>query len=86
MILVGYTASFIKKFSKLNSDLQEEFLEKIDLFKNKKNHEQIKVHKLKGKLGGRYSFSVNYKYRIVFLYKSKNNAVLLSLGSHDVYK
>jgi len=86
MIRIGYTTNFIKAFKKLETDLKNEALEKIDLFKYRENHKQIKAHKLKGRLKGRYSFSVNYKFRIVFYYKSPNNAILLSIGDHNIYK
>ena len=82
---ISFLPAFVKKFNKLESDLQEEVLEKIELFKDVKNHKQLKVHKLNGVLSGRYSFSVNYKTRIVFSYLTKNEAVLLSVGDHDVY-
>lgn len=83
---VSFKPTFIKKLKRLETALQDEVLEKIELFKDKKNHKQLKVHKLNGVLSGRYSFSINYKTRIVFSYLSKNEAVLLALGDHDVYK
>ena len=67
-------------------DLQEEVKEKVSLFKENPDHPFLKTHKLKGKLKDRYSFSVNYAYRIVFQYLSKDEAVLLCIGDHDVYK
>lgn len=83
---VHFKPTFIKKFKRLEIALQEEVLEKIELFKDEKNHKQLKAHKLSGVLSGRYSFSVNYKTRIVFSYLSKTEAVLLAVGDHDVYK
>lgn len=83
---ISFLPVFVKKFNKLESALQEEALEKIELFKDNKNHKQLKVHKLHGILAGRYSFSVNYQTRIVFLYLSKNEAILLAVGDHEVYK
>ena len=75
------------QFNSLEKDLQNEVYEKIELFKNKGNHAQLKVHKLKGELKNKYSFSVNYKIRIVFEYiLSKTEVALLSIGDHDVYK
>lgn len=61
-----YKPTFIRQFNKLEELLQDEIIEKIELFKDKKNHKQLKVHKLTGKLKDFYSFSVNYSYRIVF--------------------
>ena len=85
-MLVSLSPQFRKQFKKLEQLLQEETLEKIELFKKSKNHKQLKVHKLHGRLSGRYSFFVNYKFRIVFMYLSKNEITLLAIGDHDVYK
>ena len=83
---VIYIPVFVHRLKSLEPGLLEEVIEKIELFKNPKNHKQLKVHKLKGHLSGRYSFSVNYKIRIVFSYLSQNKAVLLAIGDHDIYK
>lgn len=82
---IAYTPSFIKQFEALDPALQDEVIEKIELLKNRSDHKQLKVHKLHGRLAGRFSFSVNYKMRIVFFHISKNKVVLLALGSHDIY-
>lgn len=82
---VAYTPHFIRQFKTLEISLQEEVLEKIELFKDKKNHRRLKVHKLTGRLSKRHSFSVNYKIRIVFVYFHKVEAILLAVGSHVIY-
>lgn len=87
MIEISYTKKFIKMFSALDENLQERVVEKIEMFKNPKNHKNLSVHKLHGKLKNLYSFSVDRKHRIVFQYgKSKKEAILLVVGDHDVYK
>lgn len=86
MIQVNYKQTFIKQFDEFESDLQIETIEKIELFKNLQNHEQLKVHKLHGKMKGKYSFSVNYRFRIIFLYISKKEVALLAVGDHEIYK
>lgn len=83
---VVYTPHFAQQIRAVEPQLQEETIEKIELLKDPKNHKQLKVHKLKGYFYGRYSFSVNYKIRIVFSYLSKKEVVLLALGDHDIYK
>jgi mRNA-degrading endonuclease YafQ of YafQ-DinJ toxin-antitoxin module len=82
---VLYTPTFVRQLKQLPQALQEEVIEKVELFKKRNNYRQLKVHKLKGRLAGRYSFSVNYKIRIVFNYKTKEVAALLAVGSHAVY-
>ena len=50
MITVAYKVTFVRQFDALEEGLQNEVLEKIELFKNPKNHKQLKVHKLHGPL------------------------------------
>ncbi len=86
MLKISYTPSFVRRFTSLEDGLQEEVLEKIEIFKDIANNKQLKVHKLKGSLSGRYSFSVNYKTRIVFTRLAKNEVVFLTIGDHGIYK
>jgi len=68
---IEYKPTFIRQYACFGDPLKEEIKEKIELFKNEKNHKQLKAQKLRGKLSRYYSFSVNYKYRIV-LFISQN--------------
>lgn len=86
MIEIEYAPAFLNQLKKLPGELQYEAIEKIALFKNRSNHRQLKVHKLKGKMAGKWSFSVNYSYRIVFKWFPDGAAGLLAIGDHDVYK
>lgn len=81
-----YKPSFIRELKKLPLSLQIEAKEKIILFGKDSKHPFLKTHKLKGKLSGYYSFSVNYAYRIIFNYLSDDQAVLLAIGDHNIYK
>ena len=85
MLELTYAPIFIKEFKKLEAFLQEEVKEKIELFKDSSNHKQLRVHKLKGPMKDRYSFSVSYSFRVVFSYASKTRVNILSLGDHDIY-
>ena len=80
-----YAPSFLNRFKKLPKLLQEEVFEKISLFKDEKNHPSLKVHKLKGRLKGRYAFSINYTIRIVFM-KNKQEFHFLDIGDHNIYE
>lgn len=82
---VTYSPRFLRQLKKLNKPLQDEVVEKIELFKDVTNHKQLKVHSLHGKFQTYHSFSVNYAYRIIFDYVSKNEVVLLKVGDHDIY-
>lgn len=86
MIDILYSPSFIRKFNKLENGLREDALQKIPLFKDRKNHKILEVHKLDGKFKDYFGFSVNYKFRIVFRYISKNEVLFTDIGDHDIYK
>lgn len=87
MIRIGYTQEFVRRYEKLPRALQEETKDKIELFKDRSNHRQLRVHKLQGRFAGHWSFSVNYAYRIMFDYvgKGKEHVLLLTVGDHTIY-
>ncbi|MFA4845242.1 MAG: hypothetical protein WC654_01655 [Patescibacteria group bacterium] len=84
---VVYAPKFIRMLKILPHALQEEVIKKIELFKNKDHHRHLNVHKLRGRLQEQYAFSVNYAYRIVFVYlpTKPKKAYLIAVGDHDVY-
>ena len=88
MINVSYTRRFLRDLNKLEPALQEEVIEKIELFRVTKNHVQLRIHKLHGELEGRLSFAVNYRFRVIFEYidKRKKEVILITVGDHDIYK
>ncbi len=81
-----YRPSFIRDYDKLSPLLKEEVREKIALFRENPRHPFLKAHKLKGRLKGCLSFSVNYQYRIVFIHVAKTAVALLTVGDHDIYR
>ncbi|MBI5405749.1 hypothetical protein HY972_01815 [Candidatus Kaiserbacteria bacterium] len=85
MLTISFKPSFLRKMNGLDGTLREEAVEKIELLKDVQNHKLLKVHKLHGPLLGAYSFSVNYKTRIVFHYISKDEVALLTIGDHAIY-
>ena len=87
MITVEYTRRFLRDFARLPPELQEEVLEKVKLFKNPRNHQRLRVHKLHGDLMGKMSFSISYRLRIIFEYigKQRKIAALITVGDHSIY-
>lgn len=80
-----YLPIFVRTYKKLPERLKLEVKEKIELFIDDQFHPYLKTHKLKGALAGRWSFSVNYDYRIIFRYVTKNEIALLAIGDHSLY-
>ncbi len=84
-IEISYTRRFSKRFSKYDKRFQEIIAARIEEFKNPVNHEPLRVHKLHGQMNGLWSFSVDYHTRVVFIFLSKTEAALLTIGDHEVY-
>jgi mRNA-degrading endonuclease YafQ of YafQ-DinJ toxin-antitoxin module len=82
---ICYKPTFLRDFKHLPLSVQHEAKERIEQFRDSRNHQKLKVHKLKGKLKKFYSFSVTYSHRIIFEYESKKTIVFLAIGDHDVY-
>ena len=85
-VAVSFKPSFVRQAKKLPPALREEVLEKIELFQKRSRHSEVRVHKLHGQLAGPSSFSVNYRYRVVFEWEGPASAVLLAVGDHAVYE
>ena len=85
MLSLIYAPIFVRNLNKLENKLQDEVLDKIELFNNLENHKQLKVHKLKGRFKNCYSFSANYRYRILFSYANKDEVNILAISDHDIY-
>lgn len=85
MISVGFTRAFVRKYNSLGEELRAEVREKLELFRDYQNHKQLKVHKLHGCLSGNFSFSVNYRTRVVFEYVGKNKIMCKDVGDHEIY-
>lgn len=86
MIEIYFTKNFLKQSKLLPRDLQIEVSEKVESFKDKSNHNSLNVHKLHGRFKEKYSFYINYKIRVVFMWINKNEVALLVVGDHDLYK
>ena len=83
MLTIQYAPTFVRMYKGLEPDLKTEIKEKISVFQDTQNHSKLKVHKLKGKLENTYSFSVNFKMRVVFEYEDKKTVNLLYVGGHE---
>ena len=81
-----YAKSFLRGFKKLSPEVRKTASEKEDVFIDNSFEKSLKTHKLKGKLKGCYSFSVDFNYRIVFRFIDKNTVLFLLIGNHSIYQ
>jgi mRNA-degrading endonuclease RelE of RelBE toxin-antitoxin system len=85
MITVGFTPEFFRRLKKLTPPLREIAFKKIELFRDRNNHQRLEVHKLHGKYKGFFGFSIDGKNRIMFEWVSDTGALLHTIGDHSIY-
>ena len=89
MIEIGFSSSFKKSFKKRikgKTTLENEFWERIELFKIDPFHDSLRTLKLSGKLKNLWSSKVDFETRVIFLFVDENHALFVDIGTHeDVY-
>ncbi len=81
-----YTSKFLKEYKKLPKYIKTKAEKKEKLFRKDPFNHNLKTHKLSGKFSNFWSFSVGYKYRIVFEFGEKNTFYFHSVGTHRIYQ
>jgi len=85
MISVGFTPEFFRRLKKLTPQLREIAFERIELFRDRSNHQRLEVHKLHGEYKGFFGFSIDRRNRIMFEWVSDTEAILHTVGDHSIY-
>ena len=76
-----------KKFLSKRPELTERYKKVLRLLELNPNHPSLRLHKLEGKLTGKYSVSMTMSYRLLLAFAvTKKGIVFISIGSHDVYE
>lgn len=78
-----YSPRFAKNYKKLPLKIKLLAEKREKIFRNNPYDPRLKTHRLTGKLNGFWSFSVDYKTRIIFEIRSENEIWFLAIGSHD---
>jgi mRNA-degrading endonuclease YafQ of YafQ-DinJ toxin-antitoxin module len=83
---IHYNDEFAKQFSALPKVVQKNACKKEAIFRNNPFHPSLRLHKLKGKLDGLWSISIDMKYRIIFKPLENGVALFVSVGVHAIYE
>lgn len=81
-----YATKFIRQYRELPKALQRVANKRGVIFKRNPFDSQLKTHKLSGRLDGFYAFWVNYKFRVIFRFESKDMVRFYEIGDHDIYE
>jgi addiction module RelE/StbE family toxin len=81
-----YSSRFAREYKRLPNNIKDVAEKQEIVFREDPFDPRLKTHKLKGRLSGFLSFSIGYKYRIIFEFAKDKNAVHFhSVGDHDIY-
>jgi len=72
-----------KELLLLSPELKDVIWKRINLFREKPLDTRLYNHLLKGKLKGKWAFSVTNDIRIVYEWKTKNVVRFLAVGKHS---
>lgn len=82
-----YSSKFAREYKKLPPEVKAIAELQEVIFRQNPFDQKLKTHKLKGKLSGFLSFSIGYKYRIIFEFsKDKKTIYFHAVGEHDIYQ
>ena len=79
---VNYTKTFKKQHNKLPTKQKQQFSNRLRLFIEDPYNPILRIHPLKGKLGGYFSLSVSGDIRAIFK-KSENSIIFILIGTHS---
>lgn len=83
---IVYTSKFAKEYKKLPKEIKLLAEEKEKIFRKKPFNSILDTHKLHGRFKDFWSFSIDFKYRIVFEFRENNAVYFYSIGDHSIYK
>lgn len=85
MLKIEYSPKFARIYKKLSKQVKYKAEEKEKLFCKNPFSPKLKTHKLTGRLKEYWAFSIDYQYRIIFSFVSKNKVRFHAIGSHSIY-
>lgn len=77
---------FAAQFVSLPQVIQKKALKAETFFRENPFHPSLRLHKLKGKLQGLWSISLDRKYRIIFKPMEDGIILFVSIGLHSIYE
>ncbi len=78
--------NLVNQFQSLPKYIQKKAIKAEKLFRDNPLHPSLRLHKLKGKMAGLWSISLDRSYRIIFEPLEDGNILFISIGRHSIYK
>lgn len=82
---IHYNSAFAEQFTAFPIVIQKKACKSEAFFRENPFHPSLRLHKLKGKLQGLWSISLDRKYRIIFKPLEDGVILFVSIGLHSIY-
>ena len=83
---IYYSSKFAKEYKRLPRKVKTSAENKEKIFRLDPFNQQLKTHRLTGRLKDYYSFSIDYQYRIIFEFIGRDIVWFHSVGTHEIYQ
>lgn len=82
---IVYSSKFAREYKKLPERVKDLAEKKEKIFRKNPLDKRLKTHKLHGRLGGFWAFSVNAENRVIFEFALEDTVYFHSVGDHSIY-
>jgi addiction module RelE/StbE family toxin len=83
---IHLSSGFVKEHRVLSRKIQLKLSKTVGLLLKNPLHPSLRLHKLSGKLDDHWSISINKQYRVIFQKMENGDILLVSIGTHAIYK
>jgi addiction module RelE/StbE family toxin len=80
-----YSQQFQKEFRDMSEEIKDKAEQREKIFRENPFDIRLKTHKLSGRLYDLWSFSIDYRYRIIFEFIDGDKIVFHVIGDHSIY-
>ena len=84
-IRVSKTARFLKSLKRLPRSVQQKGEERDGIFRKNPFDSRLDTHKLHGRFQGFWAYSVDYHYRVIFIFEDQKTVTYYDIGLHKIY-
>ena len=82
-MVINFAKSFYKDYQKLSKKRQDQFWNRLEIFKENQNNPQLNNHKLHGPYNNFYSINVSGDVRAIYEQINKSKVLFIKIGTHS---
>ena len=84
-IRIIHTARFLKSAKQLPPSIRKKLTERDICFRTDFFDPRLTTHKLHGRFKGFWAYSVDFRYRVIFIFRDQKTVIYYDIGAHHIY-